>query len=392
MDENNKKLYLEANLQIIFGITLMAVLGVASITPAFPTIMRELGISSLGIGLLITVFTFPGVVLSPVVGVFADRYGRKKILVPSLFVFGIAGGACALARDFNVLLLLRFFQGIGAASLSAINVTIIGDLYSGRERAAAMGYNASVLSFGTAAYPAIGGALTMIGWYYPFALPLLAIPLGFIVIYYLKNPEPKMEQHLKDYFRNVLRSLNNRQVIGIFAASIVTFVILYGPLLTYFPLLLAESFGAMPLIIGLSITISSLVTVVTSSQLGKITKKYSERTLLKVTFLIYGSAMVLIPLVPKLILFLIPVGLFGIAHGLNIPCFQTLLAGLAPMEYRGAFMSLNGMVLRLGQTLGPPLMGVIFSLWGVEATFYSGAVLAGLMFLFGVIMIRDVRK
>ena len=86
--------------------------------------------------------------------------------------------------------------------------------------------------------------------------------------------------------------------------------------------------------------------------------------------------------------FLIPAVIFGIAHGLNIPCYQTLLAGLAPMEYRGAFMSLNGMVLRLGQTLGPLLMGIIFSLWGIEATFYAGAGLSGLMFIFGVIMIR----
>jgi ACDE family multidrug resistance protein len=50
--ENQKKLYLDTNLQVVFGVTLMAVLGVASITPAFPTIIQELGVSSLGIGLL----------------------------------------------------------------------------------------------------------------------------------------------------------------------------------------------------------------------------------------------------------------------------------------------------------------------------------------------------
>lgn len=387
-DEKNKKIYLDTNLQILFGITLTAVMGVASITPAFPKIIQELGVSSMGIGLLITVFTFPGVILTPVLGVVADRYGRKRILIPSMFLFGIAGGACALTREFNLLLILRFFQGIGAASLGALNVTIIGDLYSGRELAAAMGYNASILSVGTASYPAIGGALAMVGWYYPFALPLLAIPLGFVVLFFLKNPEPKMEQHLKEYFRNVLRSLKKRQVIGIFVASIVTFIILYGPLLTYLPLLLADSFGATPLIIGLFISVMSLITAFTSSQLGRLTKKFSERTLLKVTFILYGLAIFLIPILPKLTAFLIPAVIFGIAHGLNIPCFQTLLAGLAPMEYRGAFMSLNGMVLRLGQTLGPPLMGIIFNLWGIEATFYSGAGLSGLMFLFGVIMIR----
>ena len=387
-DESQNKLYLDANLQIVFGVTLMAVLGVASITPAFPTIIQELGVSSLGIGLLISVFTFPGVILTPILGVFADRYGRKRILVPSIFLFGIAGGACALARDFNILLILRFFQGVGAASLGSLNVTIIGDLYSGRERATAMGYNASVLSVGTAAYPAIGGALALVAWYYPFVLPLLALPLGFVVLFSLKNPEPKTEQHLRDYFRNVFKSINNKQVIGIFVGCIVTFIILYGPLLTYFPLLLRNSFGASPLIIGLLISVMSLSTALTASQLGKFTKIYSERTLLKATFLLYGLALFMMPFIPNLPTFLIPIVIYGIAHGLNFPCFQTLLAGLAPMEYRGAFMSLNGMVLRLGQTLGPPLMGVIFSLWGAEGTFYSGAVLCGLMFLFGLITIR----
>jgi len=386
-DESQNKLYLDTNLQIIFGVTLMAVLGVASITPAFPRIIHELGVSSLGIGLLISVFTLPGVILTPVLGVFADRYGRKRILVPSIFLFGIAGGACALARDFNLLLILRFFQGVGAASLGSLNVTIIGDLYPGKERAAAMGYNASVLSVGTAAYPAIGGVLAMVAWYYPFVLPLLAIPLGFVVLFSLKNPEPKIKQHLKEYFRNIFKSINNRQVVGIFLGCIVTFIILYGPILTYFPLLLGNSFGASPLIIGLLISAMSLTTAYTASQLGKLTKIYSERTILKVTFLLYGSALLMIPFIPNLPLFLIPIFIYGIAHGLNFPCFQTLLAGLAPMEYRGAFMSINGMVLRLGQTLGPPLMGVIFSLWGAEGTFYSGACLSGLMFLFGLVTI-----
>lgn len=84
----------------------------------------------------------------------ADRYGRKKILVPSLMLFGIAGGACMFTRDYHILLICRFFQGTGAASLGALNVTVIGDLYSGKERTTAMGYNASVLSIGTATYPA----------------------------------------------------------------------------------------------------------------------------------------------------------------------------------------------------------------------------------------------
>ena len=55
------KIYLDTNLQIIFGITLTYIMAVASITPAFPKIVKELNISVKDVGLLITAFSFPGI-------------------------------------------------------------------------------------------------------------------------------------------------------------------------------------------------------------------------------------------------------------------------------------------------------------------------------------------
>ena len=80
-------------------------------------------------------------------------------------------------------------------------------------------------------------------------------------------------------------------------------------------------------------------------------------------------------------LLFIPAVIFGLGHGVNFPSIQSLLAGMAPMKYRGAFMSLNGMVLRLGQTIGPLLMGFVFLMAGINATFYAGGFFALLMLL-----------
>lgn len=375
----DKPVYLQTNLQIIFGVTLMSVLGVSSITPAFPSIVQELNISAKSIGLLITAFTLPGVLLTPILGVLADRFGRKVILVPAMFLFALAGGACGFVRDFHLLLLLRFVQGIGGASLGSLNVTIIGDLYSDRRRAAAMGYNASVLSVGTASYPAIGGALALLGWYYPFFLPFLAFPLGLIVLFGLNNPEPKNEQKMGEYLSKAWQSIRQSQVIVLFIASIITFIILYGPFLTYFPILAGHDFHASSLVIGLLMSSMSLSTAITSSQLGKLTRRYSKRTLLQAAFAFYGVGLLIMPLIPNIWLFLIPTLIFGIGHGINIPSIQTLLAELAPLEYRAAFMSLNGMVPRLGQTLGPVIMVPIFVGWGIGGVYSTGAGLAVLM-------------
>jgi len=388
MDSHKKPLFFQRNLQVIFSVTLIAVMGVTSISPVFPMIREVFGITPGKVGLLITMFTLPGVILSPVLGVLADRYGRKKILIPSLFLFAIAGTWCAFTRDFGWLIFFRFLQGTGAAAIGALNITLIGDIYSGKQRATAMGYNASVLSIGTASYPAIGGALATLAWYYPFYLPLLALPVGLLVLFGLDNPEPAKKESLRLYLRAVLKSFNNSSVIGLFLLSCLTFILLYGSFLTYLPLLLDEKFDAPPYQIGLIFSFASVTTALTSTQLGKLTSRFSYKSLLIIINLVYILSMMIIPLVESQWWMLLPSGLFGLAQGVNIPALQTLLASSAPLEYRGAFMSANGTVLRLGQTLGPVLMGLVFVAWGMVPVFYFGAIVAVLMALIVAMMIR----
>ncbi len=379
--KNKRKIYLDTNLQIIFGITLTYIMGVAIITPAFPKIVKELNISARDVGLLIAVFSFPGILLTPFLGIVADRRGRKRIIIPFLMLFGIAGGLCFFARNFQLLLILRLIQGIGAAPLGSLTVTIIGDLYSGKELVAAMGYNSSVRSIGSASYPAIGGALAMMGWHYPFVLPVLAIPIGFFVLFNLKVPEPENEVHIKEHLNIVWKKLRNRQVVGLLVISIIIFVMLFGSYMTYFPLLLGNSFGLSSLIIGLILAGVSLIAAFTSSQLSKIIKLFSKKTILKISFILYALALSIIPLISQPWLFFIPVVIFGIAHGMNIPVIQALFAEAAPLKYRATFMSVSGMTFRVGQTLGLLLMGMVISVWGIGGAFYAGAGLSIVMFI-----------
>jgi MFS family permease len=386
---SSKPLYRNSNLQIIFLITLMAVLGVSSITPAFPKIAKVFEISSEKVGLLIIVFTLPGIILTPIFGILADRFGRKRVLIPSLILFGIAGTLSAFTRTFELLLLFRFLQGIGAASLGSINVTLLGDIFEGNERAAAMGYNASVLSIATAAYPFIGGLLANYNWYLPFLLPAFSIPIALIVLTKLKNPEPKKDGSLKVYLHNAFNSLKNKEAILYFTASLITFIILYGCYLTYIPIYLDELFNAQPFMIGILLSTMSITTAVVSSQLKKLSSKFNIKSLFKISFLIYGSALFLIPFIKIYALLFIPIIIYGIAHGMNIPLVQTLLANISPLEYRGAFMSMNGMILRGGQTLGPLLTGIFYTFYGINSVFFFGGIIS---ILFSILLFIKLSK
>ncbi len=374
-----KKLLKEFDLYIIFSITLFAVMGVASITPAFPSIIKHYGLTAKQVGYLITVFTLPGIIITPVMGMLADRYGRKTILVPSMLLFGGAGFLCAFQNEYQGLLLMRFFQGIGAASLGALNVTLIGDLFEGERRSQAMGYNASVLSIGTASFPAIGGLLAAFNWHYAFLLPVLIIPFAFVVVFKLKTTEIKSTVSVKAYLLNVWKTINQKKAWGLFIANILVFIILYGALLSFFPLLMEERFQANSLVIGLCMSLMSLITAACSSQLGRVLKKFKANDLLYFSSIIYAFSLVILAFASNWVLLVFSILLFGVAHGFFLPNIQTIMVGLTSLSERAAFMSINGMVLRIGQTLGPIVAAIFYFNNQLYLVFMLTALIAILM-------------
>jgi MFS transporter, ACDE family, multidrug resistance protein len=381
------KLYTNPNLIVIFSITMISIMGVASLTPAFPGISKAFNISPKEVALLITVFTLPGIILTPILGVFADRYGRKKILVPSLILFAIAGTSCFFTRNFEILIILRFFQGCGAASLGSLNVTLIGDIFTGRERASAMGYNAAMISVGTAFFPVIGGLMATAAWYMPFLLPSLGVFVAIFVLFGLNNPEPKNNQTLKEYFIQTFQSIYNKKIIGIFTISLCTFIILYGPYLTYLPFIIGDGFNQKPYVIGIIMSFASLASFTTSTNIKHIIHIFPEKKLILLSCLFYFLSMISVPLMNDVWLLIIPAILFGIAQGANLPCVLSLLASYAPMNQRAGIMSMNGMILRLGQTLGPLIIVPVYGIWGITSAYNLGAVMALIMAIIVIFLI-----
>ncbi len=383
-----RSLLKDINLYIIFGVTLTAVMGVSSIAPAFPSIARSLNVSTNQIGWLITFFTLPGILFTPIFGILADRFNRKVILVPSLFLFGIAGTACAFADSFQELLMFRVFQGIGSAALGVLNLTLIGDLYLGNQRATVMGYNGSVLSIGTALYPAVGGALAILGWFYPFFLSLLAIPVGLFALFFLRQESENNGLGINLYLKEIKSALLSKTVIGLFMCMFLTFIILYGGYITFFTILLDEKFGKSSFAIGVILSGSSLVTAVTSAQLGKLTRRFSEKTLIQIAASLYFLIFLIIPSIDQIWYFVLPIALFGVAQGINIPSILNLLTSYAPKDFRAAFLSVNWMVMRIGQATGPYILGLAYLYINIEGTFYITAVTGVLFMLTSFIMLR----
>ena len=374
---STKPVYRDVNLLIVVSITLMELLGTMSINPVLPGIAREFELSPQQIGWVTTAFVVPIVLGAPICGVLADRFGRKAILVPSLFLFAIAGVACAFAPNFQILLAWRFLQGVGAASLEALALTLICDLYTGKQLTAAIGFNASAIGLSLAVYPLLGGGLASMGWRKAFALPLVAFLVGIWLWRSLRLPE---QQHYENfnfqvYLRNIWSGIRRGRVIKLLFIIIALFVLLFGAYLTYIPTV-ATSLGASEIEIGILLASMAVFFALTSSQLGLLARSLSELTLIKISFSIYTLALVITPAIDRIWMLFIPSILFGIAHGIVFPTTQALLAELAPNHNRAGFMAVVAIAVPLGQALGPVLGGLAFGVWEIRGVFYAGTFLA----------------
>ncbi len=381
-----RPLYLDRNLLILFSVTATAMLGTSSITPAFPLIMQAFHIDSQQAGLLIAVNTAPGIFLSPVAGILADRFGRKKVLVPSLILFACAGTACVMTDSFVLLMVFRFLQGCAAAPLGALNNTVIGELYTGRKRMEAMGYNASVMSSLMLGYPILGGAVAMIGWHWPFLLALVGLPAAWLVAFRLKNPEPKHTLPMGEYLGSALRGIANRRMAALFLCNLMTVSVSFGVLIVYLTYLISVRFGGSPLEIGIIVGFSPVISTIMSTQAARIRRHLTFRQMIVGGMILSGLGISLNVSMPSLWFLLFPAFIRGLAQGVLNPSVNTLVAEFAPHDSRAAVMALNSTMFRIGQTIAPPIFGLVYAVGGMDIVFHTGtavlvltAIVAGLV-------------
>ena len=182
--------------------------------------------------------------------------------------------------------------------------------------------------------------------------------------------------------------MRDREVLGLVGASLLTFIVLFGPQISYLPILMNARFEAPTYVIGAVLSGASLTTALTSTQLARLTERFSEKGLLRAAFVLYAIALAIVAFVPSLPLLVLPAILFGVAQGINLPNVFSLLYAHALTENRGAFMATNGMSLRAGQTIGPIFMASAAGALGLPGAYIASAGLAIFAFLLVLVFVR----
>lgn len=347
-------------LYLVVAVGMLAPLDVPLVGPVLPAIAEAFGVSNARAGLVVTAYAAPGVFFAPVLGWLADKYGRRRVLVPALVVYGVAGVSIVAVDDFLLVLALRAMQGIiGGSILSSLALTLAGDLFSGTRRNAAMGATSAGITLSAALTPVAGGFLGTFGWNAPFLLYGLSLVVAAPVLLFL--PEPTREGDASSdaggpaYLRAAVAAIPVRSALGVYGAAFVAYTLFFGAALTAVPFLLSESYGVGSARIGAILTGASLLGAVVALSNGRLAERFDSSLLVAFGLLGYGLGLLGVFLANSPLAIGVGLAVFGVGHGLTQPSVAALLSSLAPTRFRGGVMSLRTSIVLASQAVGPPL-------------------------------------
>jgi MFS family permease len=377
-------------LALVFTISLTSIMGNTLIAPAIPDILDTFGREPGSSGVLVAAIPLPGIVIAPLIGILADRLGRRRVLVPCLAIFGVAGILVATAQSFEWLLLARFFQGFGSAGLINLGVVLITDHFSGMERTHWIGRNSAALILALAVFPVVSGIVThSFGWRWalaPYGLSLITATIAWRM---LEPDVPHVTPPIRQQLGGIGDALRNPVLASTLAGGALAFAVTFGAFLTALPTHLEEDFGLSAAWRGVIIGLPGVPAFVTAFNFARLRGRWSTGLVLMGAAVCWIVGFTLIGLAPTIAVLVVGTLFYGLADGALIPSLQDTTSRFAPETHRAAVMATWTGCARAGQASGPLVAGAVIAGWDTTAGILTGVGCAiGMLLIFALGPIR----
>ncbi|MEK9197191.1 multidrug efflux MFS transporter NorA [Ureibacillus sp. FSL E2-3493] len=338
----------------------IAFLGIGLVIPVTPTIMNELNLSGSIVGYMVSAFAVAQLIVSPIAGIWVDKFGRKKIVIIGLFIFGISELLFGIGNNLAVLFLSRILGGISAAFIMPAVTAFIADTTSVESRPKALGYMSAAISTGFIIGPGIGGFLAEIGTRIPFffaaALGIIAAILSIIT---LKEPDRNSE-----YAEVPKEKVGWKRIF--LPAYLISFIIILISALglssfeSLFALFVDHKFSFTPKDIAIAITGGAIVGAIAQIALfDRLTKWLGEIRLIRYSLIFSAAIVLLLTFVHNYFVILLTTILVFIGFDLMRPAVTTYLSKIAGDE-QGFVGGMNSMFTSIGNVIGPVIGGILF--------------------------------
>jgi MFS transporter, ACDE family, multidrug resistance protein len=353
------------------SIPLMMTLANSMFIPVLPIIEEKIDISPFQSSMIITIYSVVAIPLIPIAGYLSDKIGRKKVIIPCLFITAIGGGISAFAawkieNPYMLILIGRFLQGIGASGAFPVVIPTVGDLFKREDDVThGLGIIETSNTFGKVLSPILGSLLAFIIWFVPFfAIPILSF-ISIILVFFLVKP-PKNEKKTITTFKQFLHSINKvfhangHWLTATFLIGCLNMFVLFA-FLFQFSAILEENFDIKGIVKGFVLAIPLLVLCTASYITGK---KVGENKILMKWIIFIGNSLATVFLLfvkedMSLVVLLIFLSLSGLGIGISLPCLDSLITEGVEKDIRGTITSLYSSMRFVGVAAGPPLAAIM---------------------------------
>jgi len=150
------------------------------VTTALPSIRRSLGASIQSLEWSVNAYTLTFAVLLLTGAALGDRFGRRRMFAVGIATFTTASAAAALSPSTSALIVSRALQGVGAAIVLPLTLTLLSEAVAPERRGVALGIWGGVSGLGVALGPLVGGAVVSgISWHWIF---WINVPVGLVLV------------------------------------------------------------------------------------------------------------------------------------------------------------------------------------------------------------------
>ncbi len=377
MNRSDKKIF-----GTLFFSIFTAVTGVGIVVPLLPVYAHDLGAKGLYIGLLFASFSLSRTFFLPFFGRRSDRIGRKPHIVTGLFCYGLISFAFIMAVNVELLIALRFVQGIASAMIMPVTQAYVGDITPKNREGFTMGLFNMATFTGLSLGPLLGGILND-----HFGLETAFICMGvlsftgfFLSLVFLPPAGSERVMVRRDApvaYRTLLR---DPYVDGIFMFRLV-YTACIGAIWGFLPVFADAEFSLSSSSIGILVMLGVLISGIFQTPMGALADRWNKRLMILAGGMIVACAMLLFQWAQGFWDLFWANAVFGVGGSISMaPLMAIAVQKGVESKGMGAMMSLITVAHSLGMMIGSLLAGIMMDIFAMRHVFSLGA---GVM-VFGV--------